>query len=218
MLRFKKKKKIKKFAIGIEKTKKYFIIILLNIKRGSHLEKDAVSAGVSPIGGLFNTAEIKILICYIISAINEPVPGNELANTLHYEGIANCFEVNDAIASLCQKGHIKLVNEKDDSYIITETGKDIAETLKTSLPFTVKDRAYSAALKMVSRFRNSKETDIKISKEDGKTFITCSALDNNIPFMSVKLLVSDEEQAIYIKNKFLSDNSIYSDIMDLLTK
>ena len=182
------------------------------------MEKDAVSAGVSPVGGVFNTAEIKILIYYIISSINEPVPGNELANTLHYEGIANCFEVNDAIASLCQKGHIKLVNEKDDSYIITETGKNIAETLKTSLPFTVKDRAYSAALKMVSRFKNSKETDIKICKENGKTYITCSALDNNVPFMSVKLLVSDEEQALYIKNKFLNDNSIYSDIMELLTK
>lgn len=182
------------------------------------MEKDAVSAGVSPVGGLFNTAEIKILICYIISSINEPVPGNELANILHYEGIANCFEVNDAIASLCQKGHIKLVNEKDDSYIITETGKNIAETLKTSLPFTVKDRAYSAALKMVSRFKNSKETDIKIYKENGKTYITCSALDNNVPFMSVKLLVSDEEQALYIKNKFLNDNRIYSDIMELLTK
>ena len=182
------------------------------------MEKDAASAGVSPVCGLFSTAEIKILVCYIISAINEPVPGNELANTLHYEGIGNCFEVNDAIASLCGNGHIRLVNEKDDSYIITDTGRNIAETLKTSLPFAVKDRAYSAAIKMVSRFRNSKETDIKISKEDGKTFITCSALDNNVPFMSVKLLVSDEEQALYIKNKFLNDNSIYSDIMELLTK
>lgn len=182
------------------------------------MEKDAVSAGVSEVGGLFNTAEIKILVCYIISSINEPVPGQMLANVLHYEGIANCFEVNDAIASLCKNGHLKLIDEKEDIYIITESGRDIAETLKTSLPLTVKDRAYTAALKMVSRFRNSKESDIKITKEDGKTFITCSAMDNGVPFMSVKLLVSDEEQALFIKNKFLNDSGIYSEIIELLTK
>lgn len=182
------------------------------------MEKDAVSAGVSEVGGLFNTAEIKILVCYIISSINKPVPGQMLANVLHYEGIANCFEVNDAIASLCKNGHLELIDEKEDIYIITESGKDIAETLKTSLPLTVKDRAYTAALKMVSRFRNSKESDIKITKEDGKTFINCSAKDNGVPFMSVKLLVSDEEQALFIKNKFLNDSGIYSEIIELLTK
>ena len=182
------------------------------------MEKDAVSAGVSNVGGLFNTTEIRILICYILSSIDEPVPGQMLANVLHYEGIANCFEVNDSIASLQKSGHLKAVDEKDDTYIITETGRDIAETLKTSLPFSVKDRAYTAALKMVSRFKNAKQNDIKITRENGKTFITCSAIDNGQPFMSVKLLVSDEEQALFIKNKFLNDSGIYSEIIDLLTK
>lgn len=182
------------------------------------MERDAVSAGVSEIGGLFNTAEIKILVCYIVSSINKPVPGNMLANTLHYEGIANCFEVNDAIDSLCKNGHLQLVDKKDDTYIITKSGKNIAETLKTSLAYSVKDRAYKAAVKMVAQFRNAKESDIKITKENGKMFITCSAMDGGQPFMSVKLLVSDEEQAGFIKNRFLNDNTIYSQIIEILTK
>ena len=82
------------------------------------MEKDAVSAGVSEIGGLFSIAQIRILICYIMSAINEPVPGKLLADTLHFEGIANCFEVNDSIAALCNSGQIKLYNEKEDTYVI----------------------------------------------------------------------------------------------------
>ena len=182
------------------------------------MDKDAVSAGVSEIGGLFSIAQIRILICYIMSAINEPVPGKLLADTLHFEGIANCFEVNDSIAALCNSGQIKLYNEKEDTYVITKSGRDIAETLKTSLPFTVKDRAYSAAIKMVSRFKNIKETDIKISREGDNTYIICSTVDNNIPFMSVKLLVTDEGQALTIKENFLNDPSgIYSEIINLLT-
>ena len=183
------------------------------------MEKDALTAGVSEIGGLFTIADIRVLICYIFSKIDEAIPGKLLANTLHYEGIANCFEVNDSIAYLCDNGQLELVNNEDDTYRITEKGKDIAETLKTTLSIVVKERAYNAALKMVSRFRNTKETDIKISREDNKIFITCSAIDNNTPFMSVKLLVSDEEQAVYIKERFLKDpTKIYSSLIDLLTK
>ena len=103
------------------------------------MEKDAVSAGVSEYGGLFTTAEVRILICYILSTINQPVPGNLLANTLHYEGIANCFEVNDSIAYLHKNGQLKLIDEKEDTYIITEKGTMVARELKTTLPFTVKD-------------------------------------------------------------------------------
>ncbi len=183
------------------------------------MEKDALTAGVSEIGGLFTTAEIRVLICYIFSSIGSAVPGNLLANTLHYEGIANCFEVNDSIDYLCKNGQLEAVSQEDDTYIITKSGKDVAETLKTSLSVVVKERAYNAALKMYSRFKNAKETDIKISREDDKTFITCSAFDNDTPFMSVKLLVSDEEQAIHIKEKFLNNpTEIYSTIIDLLTK
>lgn len=182
------------------------------------MEKDAVSAGVSSIGGLFSTAEIKILVCYIISSIDSPVPGQMLANTLHYEGIANCFEVNDAIDSLCKSGHLKLVDKKEDTYSITESGRSTAQTLKTSLPYAVKDRAYNAAVKMVAQFKNAKESDIKITKENGKMFITCSAMDGGQPFMSIKLLVTDEEQAHYIKDRFLNDNTIYSQIIEILTK
>lgn len=183
------------------------------------MEKDAVSAGVSEIGGLFSTADIRVLICYILSSIDDAVPGNLLANTLHYEGIANCFEVNDSIAALCKSGQIKLIDPKDDTYVITESGRNVAETLKTSLSIVVKERAYTAAIKMVSHFKNTKETDIKISREGNKTFITCSAIDEDTPFMSVKLLVSDEEQALHIKEKFLNDpTKIYSTLIDLLTK
>lgn len=183
------------------------------------MEKDALTAGVSEIGGLFTTAEIRVLICYVFSTIDGAIPGNLLANTLHYEGIANCFEVNDSIDHLCKSGQLKLVDKEDDTYVITESGKNVAETLKSTLSIVVKERAYNAALKMYSRFKNAKETDIKISREDNKTFITCSAIDNDTPFMSVKLMVSDEEQALHIKEKFLNNpTEIYSTIIDLLTK
>ena len=183
------------------------------------MERDAVSAGVSEIGGLFSTAEVRILICYLLSAIKDPVPGRKLADLLHYEAIANCFEVNDSIAFLLENGQLSLIDEKEDTYVITDKGRLVADTLKTSLSYTVKDRALKAALKMVSRYKNAKETDIKISREGKRTFITCTALDGEEPFVSVKLMVTDEDKAIYIKERFLDNPSrIYSEIIDIITK
>ena len=182
------------------------------------MEKDAVAAGVSHIGGLFSVAEVRILICYIFSVIDKPVPAQELGNTLHHEGIANYFEVIDSLAQLVEGGHIKLYNEKDNTYVITESGRDIAETLKTSISITVKKRAYNVVLKMVSRFHNIKETKTEITHEGSDTYITCSTVDNNKTFMSIKLLATDTDQALAVKEKFLENPSkIYSTLIELLT-
>ncbi len=182
------------------------------------MENNASSAGVRR-GGLFNTAEIKILICYILNAINEPVPVNMLANLLHYEGIANGFEVSDAVVSLSDSGHIVQSDAKEDTYIITDDGREIADTLNSSLSMTVKERAYIAAVKMFAKFKNAKDNTFEITKENGCTYITCSALDGGKPFISVKMQITDEHQGNCIKEKFLENPSrIYLQIIESLTE
>ena len=179
---------------------------------------DAVSAGVS-LGGLISSSEIKVLICYILKSVKEPVPAAKLCELLNYEGIANAFEVSDNIEDLLQKNHIMCVDENETSYTTTPSGNNIADSLKSSVPTTVREKACKAVLKMLSRIRNTRETDIAVTREGGNTFITCSALENNEIVMSVKLLVTDENQAVAIKNKFLDDPSeIYSKIVDLFTE
>ncbi len=182
------------------------------------MENNAVSAGVTN-GGLFNTAEIKILICYVLATVNEPIPVLLLANVLHYEGIANAFEVSDAVISLTNSGHIEQADAAEDTYIITKSGRDIAQTLKTSLSITVKERAYNAAIKMLSRFKNAKSVDCIVENESGNTYVTCSLKDGDNTFASIRLQVADDMQARSIKEKFIDDPSrIYAGLIELLTK
>lgn len=181
------------------------------------MEKNASSAGVVR-GGLFSTSEIKILICYILSAINEPVPVDMVANVLHYEGIANAFEVSDAVVSLSQSGQIIATDSNEQIYQITESGKNTASTLKSSLSAIVKERAYLAVMKMFAKFKNARDNTFEIIKENGATYISCSAIDAGKPFITVKLLITDEEQGNFIKEKFLENPSaIYSKIIEMLT-
>ncbi len=182
------------------------------------MNKDASGAGVAR-GGLFSTAEIKILICYILNAINEPVPVDMLANVLHFEGIANAFEVSDAVVSLSSSGQIVSVDNNDKTYTITNAGRDTSETLKSSLSSVVKERAYIAVMKMFAKLKNAKDNHFEITHEHGATYLNCSALDGGKPFLTVKLLIADEAQGSFIRDKFLENPSkIYSKIIEMLTQ
>ena len=183
-----------------------------------YLDFDAVTAGVLP-GGLVSSAEVKVLICYILDTVGEPVSATGLCELLNFEGIANIFEVSDNIEALIKNGHIICVSTDEDLYTTTESGSDVAKTLKSTIPLTVRDKACKATLHMLAKIRHTNETDIAITREGDNTYITCSALDNDRSIMSVKLLVADENQAISIKNKFIQNPSeIYSQIIDLFTK
>ena len=182
------------------------------------MENDASSAGVLH-GGLFNTAEIKILICYILSVIDEPIPANNLVNLLHTNGIANGFEVSDALYTLEKNGQIKVFDEDEDTYVCTPAGRDVARQLNSTLSATVKSRAYDATLKMLTAYKNAKDTAFEITREGENTYLSCSAIDGGAPFLTVKMLLPDEAQADHIKQKFLENTAeIFSKIIEMLTK
>ena len=182
------------------------------------LENDAIGAGVKN-GGLFNTAEIKILICYILNAIKEPVPTAMLSNILHFEGIANGFEVSDAMSSLVNSGHIAPASDDDAYYEITQSGSQVADELDSTLSLTVRKRAYIATLKMLAKIKNAKGTRFCISNENGHSYITCSAVDGKITLIELKMIIPDEKSGTYIREKFLENPSeIFSDIIEKLSK
>ncbi len=176
--------------------------------------KDALSAGT---GSLISSAEIKILICYILKSVNAPVPGKQLANLFNIEAIANYFEVIEALESLSKAGNLRY-DESDDSYTVTAEGAAAAETLKGSLPFTIRERAIKVTAKLIATIRNSENTTINIIKENDQMFIECSAEDNGKTLLCVKMLVGDEIEAQCIKQRFLEkSNEIYTGIINLMT-
>ena len=178
------------------------------------MESNAISAGV---GSLISVAEIKVLICYVISGVKAPVPGKQLANMFNIEGIANYFEVIDALDALTKSENL-IYNEVDDTYTVTEKGASASDTLKTILPYTIKERAFALTAKMIARLKNAKETRIETIKENDMMYLVCSAVENGADLMSVKIMVTDETQAAAIKERFLDDPSkVYTGLVDLLT-
>lgn len=177
---------------------------------------DAFTEGVEP-GGLRNRNEIKTLICYLISHLDTPITKDQLNNIICEEGLANYFELNQALSEVVENGNVTVTDSEDPELFITEIGKSNTATLEKDLPYTVRESAFNAAVRLQTRLRREREHRIEITRLESGCNITLTVLDVNDELMSVTLFVADYEQALSVKEKFLSDPvKVYSDIVALL--
>ena len=181
------------------------------------MDYDALSAGVM-LGGLTNRTEIRILICYILKTIDKPIPGTVLKEVLHYEGIANYFEVSYAISELETNNHIQVVAEDGDKqFMASQSGIDIAKTLEKNIPITIRELSCNAINKRLSRIRYEKENRVTIKNLEKGCIVSCSVLEGTNEVLTISLFVPDEGCAKIIKESFLDDpTSVFTGVTDLL--
>ncbi len=176
------------------------------------MEHDAIYNGPGSLGSV---TEIKILICYILKSVNGPVPETVLTQLLHYEGIANYFEVASALSELLKTG---MVSVTEKGFTATERGAETAETLRESVPKATIEKAIKAVTTVLTRLRREKETNIKIDKASVGFDVTFSVIENGRTMMKVTLNVPDKLTADYIKDRVLNDPSyVYAGLFELVT-
>lgn len=174
---------------------------------------DSFSEGVE-LGGLRTRNEIKILIGYLLSRLDTPLTREQLDEVICGEELANYFEMSQALGELADNGNVIIRNNE---LIITEKGKNNSETLEHDIPFTVREKALNAAVRLQTRLRRERENRIQIDRVEKGCNVTVSVVDSDDEIMSVKLFVADYEQALTVKEKFLEDPvRIYSNIVALL--
>ena len=178
---------------------------------------DAFTEGIEP-GGLRSRNEIKTLICYLVSHLDTPITKSQLNNIICEEGLANYFELNQALSEVIENGNVTMSDDATDPELyITQIGKQNTVTLENDLPYTVRESAFNAAIRLQTRLRRESEHRIEITRLENGCNITLTVLDGNDELMSVTLFVADYEQALSVKEKFLSDPvKVYSDIVSLL--
>lgn len=179
------------------------------------MEHDAFTSGVEP-GGLLNSREIRVLVCYMLNSVDEPMDRQSIVEIVFSEGIANFFETEAAIEELINLGNL---TEDDEGFLeLTPIGKDASEMLVSRLPFTIRTRAVEAAVKLMTRKRRARDTQVEFEQLDNGVAVTCSIDRTEHPMMSFTLLVADLQQAELIRERFLDDPvTIYRMMMSLLS-
>lgn len=171
--------------------------------------------GVAP-GGLYDSREIKILICYMLLGVGQPFPREAVLNILTEHEMANLFETSAAIDDLVARDNIR--EDADGCLTLTDVGRQAAETLTQRIPYTLRERSLKAAMALLARARYERETKVDILPLDRGFSVTCSIDQTEHPMMSFTLRVADRMQADMVREQFLSDpTDFYRTLIALAT-
>ena len=177
---------------------------------------DVFSAGVQP-GGLNTSQEIKILLCYMLHTVGQPIHRDQVTDIITAGGMANYFDTEEAIEDLLRLQH--LIQTKDRLLAPTVTGSQIGDSLSVRVPYTLRERSVKAALELLKRRQIEKDNKVEIQKdENGTVTVVCTVQDRGRPLLQVALPVADEWQAGQIKEQFLTDPAmLYKGVLGILT-
>lgn len=166
---------------------------------------DAFTAGVEP-GGLTSTQEIRILLCYMLDTVGQAMNRQDVTDILVAGGMANYFDVEDAMEELIRLQHLV---EADKKVATTVTGAQIGQSLSMRIPYTLRQRSVEAALKLLKRIDLQRDNKVEIEPlEQGGYAVTCAVQDRGMTLLSVTLRVADRNQADCIKEQFLADPAL----------
>lgn len=183
------------------------------------MEFDAFDAGIE-LGGLRNRDDIRLLICYLLKSVDAPMTRQMLNEAMQEDGLANYFEVGQAIEELLKTGNITAdILDEDEVISVTAKGREAAELLQTSLPRTVREKAVNSAIRLTTRAKIERENKIEVKKEEnGGYTITFTLFDRETELMKLSVYVSDSLQLEQVKQNFINDPvKVYSTIITSLS-
>lgn len=177
---------------------------------------NTLTAGVCP-DGLKDSLGIKLLICYLINTIDEPLTQNDITEIIFQRSLANYFETCAAFEDLFENGFI-LKADDTDILSLTVLGREAADNFYLDIPLSVREKAVDAINKRISRARHEKETCVTITETDDGCQLKCTLLGDNSELMSINLYLPDEKYALKAKERFIDDPEyIYRTVLAYLT-
>jgi len=182
------------------------------------LEYDAFDEGIEP-GGLRSRNEIKVLICYLLKSIEQPISKQLINEILQENGLANYFEINQAVSDLVKAGSLEeTAQESDTVYRVTDQGRSAAQTLEVNLPRSVREKAVNAAIRLLTRAKREQENRIDIEKLENGYHVTFTIYDSTDELLKLTIFVADSMQVETVRKNFLDDPvRLYSNIIASLT-
>ena len=167
------------------------------------MKQDAFSAGVEP-GGLWHKNDIRILLCYILTSVGAPLSRQDLSRIIQEKGLANYFEVEDALATLLKQGNI--TQDEQGFCAVTRGGLEIANSLE-------------AAFTLLAQAKAQRENRVELQKIKQGYQVTCHISGGDMDLMAVTLYVPDRAQAEMVKRSFYKDPAgVYKLVLASLTK
>lgn len=174
---------------------------------------DAFTAGVKA-GGLNDSAQIRILLCYLVKVAG-PLPRQTLEGALLQEELVNYFELGSALAEIEKNGLIALAG---DGYTITTRGATVADELRTEVPRSVRESATRAVVRIQTWRHKAAANRAWVERRGSAHSVHCAIGEAGDDIFTLCLAMPDAATAEAVKNRFIArGTAIYAQLMDALT-
>lgn len=175
-------------------------------------------AGVGP-EGMNDIYDIKILICYLLDTVKEPISSSEIYEIFDKCGFVDYFAFTTAMSELKKTGHIAYESDESDRFILNDFGKETARELKSNLPASLKDKVVKAALNLIANRKLDKERTAEIKKVADGYLVKMRIIDPETDLIKIEVFAPNKDMAKIIKEQFLKETQeVYKGIIGLLTK
>lgn len=179
---------------------------------------DTFDEGIN-LGGMRSKNEIKTLICYLYNSVKENMDKGIIIQAILKQGLANYFETSSAFDDLVINGNLVPADNEHKTYSLTEKGAEIAKQLDSTVAYTIKEKAYACAVKLLGEKKKEIENRVNISKNDNGFTVECSVSGGDMDLMKLNIYAPEMEQALILKKNFLDNpNKAYKVMLALLTK
>lgn len=179
---------------------------------------DTFDEGIN-LGGMRSKNEIKTLICYLYNSVKENMDKGIIIQAILKQGLANYFETSSAFDDLVMNGNLIPADNEHKTYSLTEKGAEIAKQLDSTVAYTIKEKAYACAVKLLAEKKKEIENRVNISKNDNGFTVECSVSGGDMDLMKLNIYAPEMEQALILKKNFLDNpNKAYKVMLALLTK
>lgn len=173
------------------------------------MSREAFTAGVK-LGGLTNTTQIRILLCYLIRTVAQPLSRQELESALLEQQLVNYFELAAGLADLEQQ---KLVQLENGRYHITPEGRKVADLLLTDLPRSVREQAVQAAVLAQQYARKAAENQALVRRTRDGWQLDCRIQEMDREVFSLSLLMPDQATAEAAREAFINKGGDFYKIL-----
>ena len=162
--------------------------------------------------------DIKILILFILRRLPGVVDPSTLNELCQCDGGVGYFEYSECLNELIETGHIR-EDEDGFGYEITEKGIRNADTVESSLPYSVRQKALKLIAPVEEQLRRAAMISAKVETGENGCFAELGMNDGVGEIIHLRLLCGDEKQAKLIRKNFRKNaENYYNEIMELLSE
>lgn len=116
-------------------------------------------------------------------------------------------------------GNLIPADDEHKTYSLTKNGAEIAKQLDSTVAYTIKEKAYACAVKLLAEKKKEIENKVNIMKNDNGFTVECSVSGGDMELMKLDIYAPEMEQALILKKNFLDNpKKAYKIMLALLTK